>query len=86
MKNQCSKAYAIRGRIPAESGRCLSKSLGHLSTSSVVLGRDVRRDGPALAAAVCLGLNEGGPTSSTSACAVPRRYISGPRALVSAAG
>ena len=61
----CFKAYDIRGRIPDELNEDVAYRIGRafaqiLQPAEVVVGRDVRLDSPALAAAVARGLNDGG--------------------------
>lgn len=61
----CFKAYDIRGRVPDELNEDVAYRIGRafaqfLSIEEVVVGRDVRLDSPALAAAVSRGLNDGG--------------------------
>ncbi len=62
---QCFKAYDIRGRVPDELNDDVAYRIGRafaqtLDAKQVVVGRDVRRDSPVLAAALTRGLNEGG--------------------------
>jgi phosphomannomutase/phosphoglucomutase len=62
---KCFKAYDIRGRVPDELNEDVAYAIGRafaqtLQTAEVVVGRDVRLDSPALAAAVARGLNDGG--------------------------
>jgi phosphomannomutase/phosphomannomutase/phosphoglucomutase len=61
----CFKAYDIRGRIPDEINEDIAYRIGRayaefLRPQSVVVGRDIRLTGPALAAAVARGLTEQG--------------------------
>jgi len=61
----CFKAYDIRGRVPDELNEDVAYRIGRafaqiLQPAEVVVGRDVRLDSPALAAAVTRGLNDGG--------------------------
>lgn len=61
----CFKAYDIRGRVPDELNEDVAYRIGRafaqiLQPAEVVVGRDVRLDSPALAAAVSRGLNDGG--------------------------
>lgn len=61
----CFKAYDIRGRVPDELNDEVAYRIGRafaqiLRPTEVVVGRDVRLDSPALAAAVARGLNDGG--------------------------
>lgn len=61
----CFKAYDIRGRVPDELNEDVAYRIGRafaqiLQPAEVVVGRDVRLDSPALAAAVARGLNDGG--------------------------
>jgi phosphomannomutase/phosphoglucomutase len=61
----CFKAYDIRGRVPDELNEDVAYRIGRafaqvLPIEEVVVGRDVRLDSPALAAAVSRGLNDGG--------------------------
>lgn len=61
----CFKAYDIRGRVPDELNEDIAYRLGHayaaeLSPKTVAVGRDVRLESPALAAALARGLNDGG--------------------------
>jgi len=61
----CFKAYDIRGRVPDELNEEMAYRLGRsyaaeLSPKTIVVGRDVRLESPALAAALAKGLNEGG--------------------------
>ena len=61
----CFKAYDIRGRVPDELNEDVAYRIGRafaqiLQPAEVVVGRDVRLDSPALAAAVTRGLNGGG--------------------------
>ncbi|MBE1159196.1 phosphomannomutase [Dyella sp. 7MK23] len=62
---KCFKAYDIRGRIPDELNEDLAYRIGCaygevIGARTVVVGYDVRRDSPALAAAVTRGLNDVG--------------------------
>lgn len=62
---KCFKAYDIRGRVPDELNDDIAYRIGRafaqfLNAKKVVVGRDVRLDSPALAAAVIRGLNDGG--------------------------
>lgn len=62
---KCFKAYDIRGRVPDELNDEVAYRIGRafaqiLQSAEVVVGRDVRLDSPALAAAVARGLNDGG--------------------------
>lgn len=62
---QCFKAYDIRGRVPDELNDEIAYRIGRafaqiLGPREVVVGRDVRLDSPALAAAVARGLNDSG--------------------------
>ncbi|CAM5236124.1 phosphomannomutase [Rhodanobacter lindaniclasticus] len=62
---KCFKAYDIRGRVPDELNEDVAYCIGRafaqtLRPAEVVVGRDVRLDSPALAAAVARGLNDGG--------------------------
>lgn len=62
---KCFKAYDIRGRIPDELNEDIAYRIGRayaqqLNATDVVIGRDVRRDSPALAKALERGLNDGG--------------------------
>ena len=61
----CFKAYDIRGSVPEELNEEIAWRLGRafaaeFAPRSVVLGRDVREESPALAAALARGLTEGG--------------------------
>ena len=61
----CFKAYDIRGRVPDELNDEVAYRIGRafaqiLQPAEVVVGRDVRLDSRALAAAVARGLNDGG--------------------------
>jgi phosphomannomutase/phosphoglucomutase len=61
---KCFKAYDIRGRVPDELNEDVAYRIGRafaqiLQPKEVVVGRDVRLDSPALAAAVTRGLNDG---------------------------
>lgn len=61
----CFKAYDIRGRVPDELNEDMAYRLGRayaaeLSPKTVAVGRDVRLESPALAAALARGLNDGG--------------------------
>ncbi len=62
---KCFKAYDIRGRVPDELNHDIAYRIGRafaqaLDVRQVVVGRDVRLDSPALAAALANGLNDGG--------------------------
>ncbi|MBP1475467.1 phosphomannomutase CpsG [Frateuria sp. MAH-13] len=62
---KCFKAYDIRGRVPGELNDDIAYRIGRafaqtLRAREVVVGRDVRLDSPALAAAVARGLNDAG--------------------------
>ncbi len=62
---KCFKAYDIRGRVPDELNEDVAYRIGRafaqvIHPGEVVLGRDVRRDSPVLAAAVARGLNDAG--------------------------
>lgn len=62
---KCFKAYDIRGRVPDELNDDIAYRIGRafaqtLEAKQVVVGRDVRLDSPALAAAVSKGLMDGG--------------------------
>jgi len=62
---KCFKAYDIRGRVPDELNDDMAYRIGRafaqtLDAKDVVVGRDIRRDSPTLAAALTRGLNEGG--------------------------
>jgi phosphomannomutase / phosphoglucomutase len=62
---KCFKAYDIRGRVPDELNDDIAYRIGRafaqiLGPREVVVGRDVRLDSPALAAAVARGLNDAG--------------------------
>ncbi|MGN2251222.1 phosphomannomutase [Frateuria sp. GZRe14] len=62
---KCFKAYDIRGRVPDELNDEIAYRIGRafaqiLGPREVVVGRDVRLDSPALAAAVARGLNDSG--------------------------
>jgi phosphomannomutase len=61
----CFKAYDIRGRVPGELDADLARRIGlacaaEFRLETVCVGRDVRLSGPALAAALMDGLEEGG--------------------------
>jgi len=63
--SNCFKAYDIRGRVPDELNDEVAYRIGRafaqiLQPAEVVVGRDVRLDSRALAAAVARGLNDGG--------------------------
>ena len=62
---KCFKAYDIRGRVPDELNDEIAYRIGRafaqiVGPREVVVGRDVRLDSPALAAAVARGLNDSG--------------------------
>ena len=62
---KCFKAYDIRGRVPDELNEDIAYRVGRafadiLRPTDVVIGRDVRLDSPALAAAVSRGLTDAG--------------------------
>lgn len=61
----CFKAYDIRGRVPDELNEEIAWRIGRafaaeLRPRTVVVGRDVRLESPALTAALTKGLNDGG--------------------------
>lgn len=61
----CFKAYDIRGRVPDELNEDIAYRLGRafartVGEGAVVVGYDIRRDSPVLAAAVVRGLNDEG--------------------------
>lgn len=61
----CFKAYDIRGRVPDELNEEIAYRVGRalvaeFSCGSVVVGRDMRLESPALAAALGRGILEGG--------------------------
>ncbi len=62
---KCFKAYDIRGRVPDELNEDIAYRIGRafaqiIQPSEVVVGRDVRLDSSAFAAAVTRGLNDAG--------------------------
>src|ERR1700754_1767306 len=62
---KCFKAYDIRGRVPDELNEDIAYRLGRafartVDAGPVVVGFDIRRDSPALAAATLRGLNDEG--------------------------
>lgn len=62
---KCFKAYDIRGRVPDELNEDVAWRVGRacarmLDGGPVVVGYDIRRDSPLLAAAVVRGLNDEG--------------------------
>lgn len=62
---KCFKAYDIRGRVPDELNEDIAYRLGRafartVGEGAVVVGYDIRRDSPVLAAAVVRGLNDEG--------------------------
>jgi phosphomannomutase / phosphoglucomutase len=61
----CFKAYDIRGRVPDELNEDLAYRIGRvlvaeLGARSIVVGRDMRLESPALAAALRRGITEAG--------------------------
>lgn len=61
----CFKAYDIRGNVPDELNDDIAYRLGRafadeFLSRTVIVGRDVRLESPALSAALCRGLNDGG--------------------------
>ncbi len=59
------KAYDIRGSVPDELNDDIAYRLGRayadeFSPRTVIVGRDVRLESPALSTALCRGLNDGG--------------------------
>ncbi len=61
----CFKAYDIRGRVPDELNEDVATRIGrayaqYVRPGTVVVGEDMRRSSPALAAALAAGLNIGG--------------------------
>jgi phosphomannomutase / phosphoglucomutase len=61
----CFKAYDIRGRVPTELNEAVAYRIGRvlvaeLDARSMVVGRDVRLESPALAGALIRGITEGG--------------------------
>jgi phosphomannomutase/phosphoglucomutase len=62
---KCFKAYDIRGRLPDEINDDIAYRIGRafagtVDAGAVVVGYDIRKDSPTLAAAVARGLNDGG--------------------------
>ncbi len=62
---KCFKAYDIRGRVPDELNEGIAYRLGRafartVGEGGVVVGYDIRRDSPVLAAAVVRGINDEG--------------------------
>lgn len=61
----CFKAYDIRGNVPEELNEDTAYRIGRayadqFSPRDMVVGRDIRLESPALAKALCRGLNDGG--------------------------
>ncbi len=62
---KCFKAYDIRGRLPDELNADVAYRIGRafaqmMGQGAVVVGYDIRKDSPQLAAEVSRGLNDGG--------------------------
>lgn len=62
---ECFKAYDIRGEVPIELNENIAYAIGRafsqiLSPGQVIVGRDVRLESPALAAALIRGISDGG--------------------------
>ncbi len=63
--SSCFKAYDIRGRVPEDLDESLACDIGRAYAAefqphTVVIGRDIRPEGPALSAALIEGLNASG--------------------------
>ena len=62
---QCFLAYDVRGKVPEELNEDIAYRIGRAyadqySPRNMVVGMDIRLESPALAAALCRGLNDGG--------------------------